>query len=402
VSGPRHPLAERSVRGLLAVFFCSGLSMGYFSPLLSALMKDRGHADVAIGLVGTSYYACAAAGALLAGGRRLSVPHALGVGLVSAGLLSAFMPLAPGFLGLAAARAACGLAVGVYSTVAQAALLARTTQRDRALVTGIQALTFAAGLAAGPIIGVEIYARSPLAAFISGGALLVLAGVATSAWGAPESRGGEVPAGRAAGRAVFPLAAAFVYGFAEAALLSVYPLSLLERRLAVGAMGLSCSAFVLGGVVSTLPVSMAADRLGRGRVLLACAACGLAAMAALSAVDGAVAMVGLSFAVGASLGPLFAVALALVRDRLSEEELASGTAGFMTTFNVGCIAGPVASSVAMNRLGPAGVFAPTLALLALLVLHGLATGVGWTAGGAVAAPAEGEDRGPTKTYPSGG
>jgi hypothetical protein len=34
----------------------------------------------------------------------------------------------------------------------------------------------------------------------------------------------------------------------------------------------------------------------------------------------------------------------------------------------------VASSVAMNRLGPAGVFAPTLALLALLVLHGLATG----------------------------
>jgi hypothetical protein len=163
-------------------------------------------------------------------------------------------------------------------------LLARTTQRDRALVTGTQALTFAAGLAAGPIIGVGIYARSPLAAFLSGGALLVLAG------------------------------------------------------------------------------------------------------------DGAVAMVGLSFAVGASLGPLFAVALALVRDRLSEQELASGTAGFMTTFNAGCIAGPLASSVAMNGLGPAAVFAPTLALLALLVLHGLATGVGWTAAGAAAAPVDGRDR----------
>jgi MFS family permease len=157
-------------------------------------------------------------------------------------------------------------------------------------------------------------------------------------------------------------------------------------------MGLSCSAFVLGGLMSTLPVSVAADRLGRGRVLLACAGCGLAAMAGLSAVDGPSALIGLSFAVGASLGPLFGLALALVRDQLSAEDLAWGTAGFMTTFNVGCIAGPVVSSIAMTRLGATGVFAPTLALLALLVLLGLASGTAWSTSGAVATAAEGQDR----------
>jgi len=47
-----------------------------------------------------------------------------------------------------------------------------------------------------------------------------------------------------------------------------------------------------------------------------------------------------------------------------------GTARFMTTFNIGCIAGPVISSIAMTRLGTATVFVPTLVLLALLVVQG--------------------------------
>jgi MFS family permease len=366
---------------LLGVFFCSGLSMGYFSPLLSALMNDGGHSDLAVGAVGAAYYACAAAGALWAGGRRISVPRGLALGLIAAGALGAVVPFAPGFVGLAATRAGCGLAVGMYSTVAQAALLARTTERDRALVTGIQALAFAAGLATGPLVATGIYDRSPLAAFAAGGAVLVLAGLAVLVAMQPEWRGGEAPARTAAARALFPLTAAFVYGFAEAVLLSVYPLSLLERKLTVGAMGLSCSAFVFGGVVSILPVSVVADRLGRGRVLLACAGCGLAAMAGLSLVVDAGPTIGLSFAVGASLGPIFALALALVRDQLPEKNLAWGIAGFMTTFNMGCIAGPVVSSVAMTRFGAAGVFVPTLALLVLLVVQGLSSRVASGRGG---------------------
>jgi MFS family permease len=390
-STPRHPLADSSVRVLLGIFFCSGLAMGYFSPLLSALMKEGGHSELAVGMVGTAYYACVAGGALWAGGRRVSVPRALALGLGVAGVLSAILPLVPGLLGIAAARASSGLAVGVYSTVAQTALLARTTERDRALVTGVQALAFAAGLATGPLAGGVMYGRSPLVAFLAGGLLLFVAGAAIFMWAEPEWRGGEAPPRSAAARAHFPLVAAFVYGFAEAALLSVYPLSLLERKLPVGAMGLSFSAFVLGGVVSTLPISVAADRVGRGRVLLVCAGSGLAAMATLSAVDGPASLIALSFLVGASLGPLFALALALVRDRLAEEDLAWGTAGFMTAFNVGCIAGPVVSSLSMTALGSRGVFAPTLALLALLVVHGVASGAAFSASGGVATAAEGRE-----------
>jgi MFS family permease len=269
--------------------------------------------------------------------------------------------------------------------VAQAALLARTTERSRALVTGIQALAFAAGLATGPLLATGIYRHSPLAAFLAGGAALGLAGLGVALWMRPERRGGEARASAATARARFPLTAAFVYGFAEAVLLSIYPLSLLERNVALGAVGVSCSAFVLGGVVSILPVSVAADRLGRGRVLLACAGLGLAALGGLSLVAGTGPLIALSFAVGASLGPLFGLALALVRDQLSEQDLAWGTAGFMTTFNIGCIVGPVVSSVAMARLGAAGVFVPTLALLAILLVQGLSSGVAARAAGRVAA-----------------
>jgi len=370
---PAHPLADRRVLALLGVFFCSGLAMGYFSPLLSALMNDRGGSDpdLAVGAVSAVYYACAAAGALWAGRRHLSIPRSLALGLASAGVLGAAAPFAPGIVGLAVARAGCGFAVGMYATVAQAALLARTKERSRALITGVQALAFAAGLASGPLVAMSLYDRSPVAAFLTGGGVLVVAGLAVLAWMQPEWRGGEPATKRAAARARLPFTAAFVYGFAEAVLLSVYPLALLERNLPVSAVGMSCSAFVFGGVVSVLPVSIAADRLGRARILLACACCGLVALLGLSVVDAPGPVIGFSFAVGASLGPLFAVALALVRDQFSEADLAWGTAGFMTTFNVGCIAGPVVSSIAMARYGAASVFAPTLALLAFLVVQGV-------------------------------
>jgi MFS family permease len=367
------PPADRSVLVLLGIFFCSGLSMGYFSPLLSALMNDGGDSELAVGAVSAVFYACAAAGALWAGGRRLSIPRSLALGLATAGLLGAVAPFAPGVIGLAVARAGCGLAVGMYATVAQAALLARTTSRNRAFVTGVQALAFAAGLASGPFVATRIYEHSPVAAFVTGGAILMLAGLAVLVWMQPEWRGGELVAqatAPGAQRGRLPLTAAFVYGFAESVLLSVYPLSLLERNLTIRDVGLSCSAFVFGGVLSVLPVSIAADRLGRARVLLACAGCGLAALVGLSVVHGSGAVIALSFAVGASLGPMFAIGLALVRDQFSETHLARGTARFMTTFNIGCIAGPVISSIAMTRFGTATVFVPTLVLLALLVVQG--------------------------------
>jgi MFS family permease len=372
-AGFAGPRADRSVLALLGIFFCSGLSMGYFSPLLSALMNDGGDSELAVGAVSAVFYACAAAGALWAGGRCLSIPRSLAFGLVTAGLLGAVAPFAPGVIGLAVARAGCGLAVGMYATVAQAALLARTTSRNRAFVTGVQALAFAAGLASGPFVATRIYERSPFAAFLAGGAVLMLAGFAVLVWMQPEWRGGEsVATGAISGprRGRLPLTAAFVYGFAESVLLSVYPLSLLERNLTIRDVGLSCSAFVFGGVLSVLPVSIAADRLGRARVLLACACCGLAALVGLSVVHGSGSVIALSFAVGASLGPMFAIGLALVRDQFAETDLARGTARFMTTFNIGCIAGPVISSIAMTRLGTATVFVPTLVLLALLVVQG--------------------------------
>ncbi len=167
-------------------------------------------------------------------------------------------------------------------------------------------------------------------------------------------------------------------------LLSVYPLSLLERALPVHVIGLSCSAFVVGGVVSTLPVSVAADWLGRGRVLFACAFAGLGAMAALTWAGGVPTLVALSFLAGASIGPVYALALALIRDRLVDEELPSGTAAFTTSFSAGCIAGPAASSLSMLWLGASGVFVPTLVLLVLLVVHGFLAALGATSRSAAA------------------
>jgi MFS family permease len=376
MSVARHQLADVRVRGLLVVFFCSGLSVGYFSPLVAALMKDRGNAELGVGLVGTTYYACVALGALLASKHRMNVTRALTATMASAGVLGALLPLATSVLTLALVCGGFGLAVGACTSVAQASLLARTTIDVRALVTGIQALVLAAGLAVGPLLGTWVYAVSPTGAFMLGGALLLVAAASIARRPAQESLGGAVDVPGALHRLFPPVAAAFIYGFAEAALLSVYPLSLMERAIPVRAIGLSCSAFVVGAVVSTLPVSVAADALGRGRVLFSCALAGLGAVAALTLTSQVATVVALSFVAGASIGPVYALALALMSDRLIDQELPSGTAAFNTCFSAGRIAGPIASSLSMAWFGSRGVFVPTLALLLLLVGHGTLSALG--------------------------
>lgn len=365
----RHPLADRQVLLLLAISLSSGLSMGYFSPLLTALMKDRGDSALEVGLVGTAYYLLVAAGALLAGAGTLrgALPVSLGLGF--AGVFGLVVPFTRGTLELVLARAGGGLAVGVYSTLVQASLLGRTTERTRALLTAAQALSFGLGLALGPILVSTMYTLSPRAAFAAGGLLLLA--MAGFAWMGLEGRRSAVrPAmGSVFRKVLFPLNAVFAYGFAEAALLSLYPLSLLERKVPLSTMATSCSVFVVGSLVSTLPVALAADRVGRKRALVACSGVGVGALVGLSMVQGFTPLVALSFLGGASLGPVYALALSLVRDGVAEAEVASGAASFNTSFSLGCIAGPGVSSFAMRQLGPAGVFVPALLLFGLVLVH---------------------------------
>jgi MFS family permease len=345
--------------------------MGLFGPLVATFMQARGYDDVWIGALSTTYYLCLALGSPLAARavRRIGVRGTMTFGLLlAAGSVSLF-PLAPAALWLFATRALAGLGVSFYMIGGQTALVALSGDENRARIVGFYALAFAVGLATGPLVGTSVYQISPVATFVLGG-VVIAAGVPLAWRGLsellPVSSPRRVPV---LAKVTVPLHGAFAYGFAEAALFSLYPVFLLRQSFTVRQMGYAFSAFVVGSILSTLPMTLLGDRMGRLRALVLSACVGIVATQALAWTQGYAATLLLSGIAGAGLGPVYALTLALVGDALTPDELPSGSALFTASFSLGCIAGPVLTALAMDRLGHRSIFSLTVLLFLLLLLH---------------------------------
>jgi MFS family permease len=81
----------------------------------------------------------------------------------------------------------------------------------------------------------------------------------------------------------------------------------------------------------------------------------------------------LSVLVGAAFAPLFALAMALMGDLLDPEEFPSGSAAFTSAFGIGCVAGPLLTTMSMAALGARAIFVPTIAVFVSLTLRGWAS-----------------------------
>ncbi len=365
------PRFSRDLRILYAVSGLSGLAMGLFTPLVSTLMQSRGYTAIWIGALSTLYYACQAAASPLVerAMRRIGARRAILFGLLLASISAALFPWAQGTGWLIAARGATGLGVAFYLIGGQTALIALSAESNRAQVAGLHSLSFAIGLAIGPLAGVLLYQISPALAFLVGGSCIA-AGVPLVWLGltkapAPPDRA-RVPV---MAKVRVPLHAIFAYGFAEAALFAVFPVFLLRQGFGVEHIGRAFSAFVVGSIASALPVTALGDRFGRLKMLSVITALGVISMASLIAVHTTVALVILSVLAGATVGPIYALALALVGDSLTEKERPSGNALFTAAFSLGCIAGPLLTALAMNQFGHASLFGLTAVVFAVLLVH---------------------------------
>ncbi|MDV3243009.1 MAG: hypothetical protein LOY00_14785, partial [Methylocaldum sp.] len=124
------------------------------------------------------------------------------------------------------------------------------------------------------------------------------------------------------------------------------------------------------------------------RVLFGCGMGGIVALAVLMRVDSVSALIGdvwvrlgqegqpisaeyvaggAAFATGLTLGPVFALALALLARILSRADLPGGTALFTAAFAVGSAGGPWLSAWIMRHGGGQHLFTPSMALFGMLV-----------------------------------
>lgn len=359
------------LRALYLVSALAGVAIGLFNPLISALLNERGVSELGIGLNASTFFAFTLLGAPLAGWliHRIGTRGTIAIGIVLTAIAAMQLPWWHHQLAWFAARAVMGMGIGLYMIGGQTALNASVSEAQRSLVGGLHALAFGVGLGVGPILGGALYGASPILAFYLGGVLLLM-GLPIVGKHLPTLHA-QTPSPRfdLVSRLSLPLHAIFAYGMAEATLLTLYPVFLLQNGYSVSGMSFAFAAFIGGGLIGTLPLGHLADRHGRERMLAICAGVGAVATIALAFAPSLPIAAAVSLLVGASLGPVFAIALGIVGQRLSREELPGGSALFTMAFSLGSLVAPWLSALIMRELGSVHVFTLSAVLFLSLLLR---------------------------------
>jgi MFS family permease len=261
-----------------------------------------------------------------------------------------------------------GFACCLYLVSGQTALNSFCNDRNRAIVNGLDALFFSLGFGIGPIIGSVFYHLSPFITFSLGGTL-ILSGIVVVYFGLPE----RTVSFQSLKLGIFqklalPLQGGFAYGFSVATFVSLYPVYLLRNHYEIAQIGYTFAVFIVGGLLATIPVTYLADRMGKNKILLASVCLVICTIISLSISKDFLATQILAFFMGAGMSPIFPLSLALIGERLPLADLSSGSALFTAVYGIGCTAGPILSSIAMQFLGDSYFFSFMLAIFVLFCL----------------------------------
>lgn len=363
-------LMTRPLVALYVIALLAGIGVGMFNPLISVLLEQRAVETAHIGFLASSFFLMVAIGAPLVERllRVTSLRFTMSLGFAVTSIAAVAFPFQDGYLSWLLVRDVMGIGSAFFMIAGQAALNRYADDNNRALINGLYGLSFGIGMGIGPLCGPYLFAVSPLLAFSVGGGVMAT-GVIAAYWGLPGVTATlDRPSPGLWRWLKTPLAAVLAYGFAEAALLTMYPLFLTGLGYAPEECGWSLTAFIVGGVVGTVTMTPLADRVGHTRVLRGCILLGIAALIAILAQANVVVTSVLSLVAGLGFGPVFVLALALTGATLEQKDLAAGCALFTIAFGIGSTFGPWLSGLSLDYLGVHHVFTPTIAIFVMALV----------------------------------
>ncbi|MFQ5958436.1 MAG: MFS transporter, partial [Alphaproteobacteria bacterium] len=260
----------------------------------------------------------------------------------------------------AALRAVMGVSMAGLFLVAESWLQFRATNETRGRTFALYVIGYAIGAGSGPLlINLAEPARHELFVLASILFSVALLPVALTRVGNPEL-GESARFGLRELFAVSPVAVvgAFASGLASSAFSAMAPVYGERVGMAAIYISLLMTAMRLGGFVMQYPIGSVSDRFDRRRVVIALGVGAAVATTAVAATGGATPPVVLALAClyGAFSQPIYGLMVAHANDYVEPEAFVATSAGLLFAFGVGASAGPTAAAVAMDWLGPAGLF----------------------------------------------
>ena len=372
-----------SAADLAVVMVISTLAGSSFSlsfTLLSLALRDAGFDLASIGwsaaghglgvLVSAPFYA-----GLIA---RIGVIQTMRHGLVIAALAMLLLPLWVDPVAWFFGRMIMGAAGTAVFIVTEAAVNAMIDDKRRGRVLGIYAAFFCIGYATGPLI-VAIVGANGYLPFALGAALLLFGlWPVSKAKATARSLDGHGHAMilrdmLAVWRvAPLPIATIFVFGFVEMALMSLFPIYAIGRGVSQPMAAALVGVWIAGNIVLQFPIGWAADRWPKFAVLLGLAVVSALLVLSLLALDGPVFWLWpVMTMMGAAMGGLYTLSLALLGMAFKGGELTIANTAFIMAIEIGVLLGPPAGGVLMQIGGDDLLVYTIVAALACLLLFAL-------------------------------
>jgi MFS family permease len=164
-----------------------------------------------------------------------------------------------------------------------------------------------------------------------------------------------------------------ISGMVLAAVYGLVPVFAKEAGLSIGEIGTLMAVIIFGGVSLQWPMGKLADRTDRRRVLNGASFLSALLAFAIGIVDhpSYLALLAMAWGFGGCSFTLYPLSMAYTCERVQENQIVAATGGFVLSYSMGAIVGPLAAPLAMDWLGSNGLFYFLSAITAGLGLIGL-------------------------------
>lgn len=361
----------------MVVSTLAGASFSLSFPLLSLALREAGFDLASVGwsaaghglgvLLSAPFYAGVIA--------RIGVIQTMRFGLAVSAVILMLLPLWIDPLAWFFGRMVLGAAGTAVFIVTEAAVNAMVDDRRRGRVLGIYAAFFCIGYAAGPVI-IAAVGTSGYLPFALGGALLL-----TGLWPASKAHAAARSLDGHAHAMIFrdmlavwrvaplPIFSIFVFGFVEMALMTLFPIYAIGRDVPQSVAAALVGVWIAGNIVLQYPIGWAADRWPKVAVLLVLTIVSASLVLPLLVLDGMSPWLWpLMLLMGASMGGLYTLSLALLGVAFKGGELTIANTAFIMAIELGVMLGPPSGGILMQFGGDTLLIAAIVAALACLLL----------------------------------
>lgn len=356
------------------------LGYGLTNTLVPLRAHLEGFSDVAIGVLGSFYYAGFVAGCFVVPRLLARVGHirtfAVAASLTAATVLIQPMITAPAVW--FAVRAAYGFcAAGVYMVI-ESWLNDRATNETRGRILSAYIVVNFGCLMLGqwllplaPPMGYELFSLAAILFIVC----VLPVGLTLLPQPAPQSAP-ALRVRRLMASSPVGLAGVVTVGLANGAFWTLGPVYAIALHFSTTGIAIFMSAFILGGILVQFPLGRFSDRVDRRWIIAGvCAAAAVGGVAL--ALDGLWSarmpwlLYPLALYFGAAMFPLYSLSIAHANDRIARTEFVEASATLLMVNALASVAGPSIAAVVMAHAGMSSLFFYTAAVHTLMVVFTL-------------------------------